>query len=733
MKDIYIVLAVLLSYPSVPCVAADGGTGTVDLHEVEAGVGQILERDHYTQRKLDSDMAEEILETYLERLDYNKLFFTQEDIDLIRSEYRSGLSDDILLGNLTSAKAIYAMFKQRVDQRVPKINGLLSRQYNFSSNRTVTVNRKKEPWPANPSDADRIWRDWIEKRLLDEKLSKSPKEPGPEVLGREYRELQNQIDHQDDEEVLRIFLEAVAQTYDPHSEYLGPSDLNEFKIDTQITISGIGVQIRVERGYATIVRIFPGGPAAHSGRLHIGDLIVGVAEGDGPFVNTVQTGRDKLTEMVLGKDGSVVHLQLISGHGEDPSKRRIVTLVRRKIRLTEEEAHAQLLERPTASGIIQKLGWITVPSFYGASDNSIKTTSITRDVTMLLKRLEREGIQGVVLDLRNNGGGSVDEAVQMIGLFIDQGPIAQLKDSDGAIHMVTGRPGKALYNGPMVVLDNKWTASASEIFSAAMQDYGRAVIVGDSSSFGKGTVQALIELGTFMHRLEDTANPAGALKITVEKVYRVNGESTQLKGVISDIAIPSLSDSEKFGESEQEHSLGYDEVTRIANNAAGGHKPLFLDELRSRSTKRINEEPVFHDLSAENQLITQKLRSNCVSLNEEARRNEIAEEVYLGDKGDADRLSANAHDRTRYYRLMLADVDKSELILINKKTELATTRKGEILDETEQTLTSLLPSESDFATATENDAITRETLNILSDVVGLNRIALMATHTESPR
>jgi carboxyl-terminal processing protease len=230
MKDIYIVLAVLLSYPSVPCVAADGGTGTVDLHEVEAGVGQILERDHYTQRKLDSDMAEEILETYLERLDYNKLFFTQEDIDLIRSEYRSGLSDDILLGNLTSAKAIYAMFKQRVDQRVPKINGLLSRQYNFSSNRTVTVNRKKEPWPANPSDADRIWRDWIEKRLLDEKLSKSPKEPGPEVLGREYRELQNQIDHQDDEEVLRIFLKAVAQAYDPHSEYLGPSELNHLTV-----------------------------------------------------------------------------------------------------------------------------------------------------------------------------------------------------------------------------------------------------------------------------------------------------------------------------------------------------------------------------------------------------------------------------------------------------------------------------------------------------------------------
>jgi carboxyl-terminal processing protease len=659
------------------------------------------------------------------------LFFTQEDIDLIRNEYRSGLGDDILLGNLTSAKAIFAIFKRRVDERVSKINELLSQHYNFSSNRTVTVNRKKEPWPAGPSEEDRIWRDWIEKKLLEEKLSKSPTEQGVEVVGREYRELQNQIDHQDDEQVLRIFLEAVAQTYDPHSEYLGPSDLNEFKIDTQLTISGIGVQIRTEKGYATIVRIFPGGPAARSGKLHIGDLIVGVAEGDGPFVNTAQTERDKLTEMVLGKDGSVVHLQLVSGQGKD-SKPRIVTLVRSKMRLTEEEAHAQLIERPTAGGITQKLGWITVPSFYGESDNTIKATSVTRDVTMLLKRLEREGIQGVVLDLRNNGGGSVDEAVRMIGLFINPGPIAQLKDSDGTIHMVRGRLGKAFYHGPMVVLDNKWTASASEIFSAAMQDYGRAVIVGDSSSFGKGSVQALIELGTFKGRLDDTANPAGALKITIEKVYRVNGESTQLKGVISDVAIPSLSDSKEFGESEQEHPLAYDEVTPTANDAAGGHKPVFLDELRSRSTKRINDDPVFHDLSAENQLIAQKLRNNCVSLNEEVRRNEIAEEVSLCDKGEADRISANAHDQTKYYRLMLADVDKPELILIDRKAELETTRKGVVSDEVEKTLTSLLSGEIDSATATENDAITRETLNILSDVVSLNRIALMATHAENP-
>jgi len=260
MKGIHIVLAAVLSYPSMASVVADGGTGAVDLHAMEATVGQILEQDHYTQRKLDSNMTKQVLETYLESLDYNKLFFTREGIDQNRNEYSSGLGDDILLGNLTSAKNIYEIFKKRVDQCVAKINELSTQRHTFSSHRTVTANRAKEPWPANASEADRIWNDWIEKELLEVKLSTSPTEPGPEVVGRHYRELQNQIDHQDDEEVLRIFLKAVAQTYDPHSEYLGPFELNEFKIDTRLTIAGIGVQIRYGKCLPDNRPNFPGGP-----------------------------------------------------------------------------------------------------------------------------------------------------------------------------------------------------------------------------------------------------------------------------------------------------------------------------------------------------------------------------------------------------------------------------------------------------------------------------------------
>jgi carboxyl-terminal processing protease len=313
-------------------------------------------------------------------------------------------------------------------------------------------------------------------------------------------------------------------------------------------------------------------------------------------------------------------------------------------------------------------------------------------------------------------------------LFISPGPLAQLKDPHGAILLVKGQPGKVLYNGPMVILENKLTASASEIFSAAMQDYRRAVIVGDSSSFGKGTVQALIELGEFLPGQDDAAHSAGALKITIEKIYRLTGNSTQLKGVVSDLTIPSLTDRADIGETEHQQALADDDqVPPIAIDVTRDDKPLFLNELRSRSIKRINEDPLFHDLSAESHLIKQKLSNNCLCLNEEVCRHELAEEGSLRDKADSDRIIAEAHDRTKHYRLRQADVDHLESKLIDRKADSGHARKLELPDEPGQASKSLLSGETDFQTATENDAITRETLNILADLINLQKTPLVAT------
>jgi carboxyl-terminal processing protease len=402
----------------------------------------------------------------------------------------------------------------------------------------------------------------------------------------------------------------------------------------------------------------------------------------------------------------------------------VVRLVREEIRLTEEEAQAELVEMRSGGGH-QKLGWVTVPTFYGEPDKPGTGASVTRDVATLVERLERSGIQGLVIDLRNNGGGSVDEAVRMTGLFVNQGPIVQLKDQNREIHLVKRQPGKALYEGPIVVLENKRTASASEIFSAAMQDYRRAVIVGDSTTFGKGTVQAVIELNRCIDRIGDDPELAGALKITIEKIYRVTGESTQVKGVISDLKIPSLTETTVPGENEQEHRLAFDAVPPAALDLAQNGKSLFLDELRRRSEARIKEDPLFRDVNSEIALANENNEKNRVSLNENVRKSELAEVTRLEDKADSDRKTARGQDRNKYYQLMLADVDKTELKQINNGSEPDASTQTAPPDEAIQ----LFPdarrpwslARGDFEEWTENEAITRETLNILSDLVDLTK------------
>jgi carboxyl-terminal processing protease len=702
--------------------------GDTDLHSVVATVGQILEQAHYSQQKLDSSMGKEILESYLGSLDPNKLFFTQEDINQIRSAYGSSLDDDILLGSLTPAKNIFAIFRQKVDTRVAKIEELLKESYGFNSDRTVVTDRANEQWPANASEADGLWRDRIENELLEAKLNIAETEPGPEAIGRHYREMQSQIGNLDDAEVLRIFLEAAAQTYDPHSEYFGPSDFNQFKIDTRLTISGIGAEIRMKDGYAVITRIFAGGPADRSGKLHPGDKIVGVAEGNGSLINILHTNLDKITGMVLGKSGSTVRLEIVSSRAKNPFKGQVISLTRGEVRLTEQEAKAELIEMRSPGGI-QKLGWLTVPSFYEETDKPTTGASVTRDVGTLLERLEKEGVQGLVIDLRNNGGGSVSEAIKMTRLFIDQGPIVQLKDPGGEIHVAAEGAGKPLYDGPIIVLENKLTASASEIFSAAMQDYRRAVIVGDSSTFGKGTVQAVIELNRFVERSGNFPDLAGALKITIEKVYRVTGESTQVRGVISDLKIPSLTDLAVLSENRQEHRLPYDTVPPAARDFTWNGNPLFLDELRSRSTTRIKENPLFQDLISEIALGKESAEKNRDSLNEKVRRSELTEVTRLRDKAESDRRAARAQDHNKYYQLMLAGSAKTELKRINNQSERDASEQTADAEDPPEPFTDLLPSvpgENEFDAAAENEAITLETVNILSDLVHLAGARQMA-------
>ena len=693
-------------------------SNTVDSRQVAITVAKLLEQAHFTRQKLDSSMGRKVLDTYLESLDYTKLFFTQEDIDKIHQKYDGTLDQDLIVGNVQPARDIYATFKERVESRAGKIRKLVNENFSFKSTRTVALDRRKEPWPANDQDADNLWRDRIEGKLLQEKLNKFAIDPGPKAVSKRYDQLVKNLEERDDNDVLQLFLNAVAQTYDPHSEYLGKGDLESFEINMRLSLTGIGAELRVEDGYAKIERLIPGGPAQMSGKVNVGDRIAAVSQSKDNFVDVVDMKLEKVVELIRGKKGSAVRLQIIPSDTSDPSKRKVVELVRDNVKLTEQEAKAELIDRSLPDGTSQKLGWITLPSFYQDMERSRTGKSTSRDVAALIKRLEQEGIQGLVIDLRRDGGGSLDEAIKMTGLFITQGPVVQVKESGGDIEVLKDRDPSVAYSGPLIILVNKLSASASEIFAAALQDYGRAVIVGDSSTFGKGTVQTLLELGRFIPLLGGSSNDAGALKLTVQKFYRVAGGSTQLHGVSSDVVLPSLSDNSEIGESALERPLPYDEVEPAAIDIANNHKQLFVDDLKKRSNNRIAQDQSIQDILADAKELKDRLKSNRLSLNEKIRRDQLDKDNAQKQKEQADekKMQGQVHDKR--YELTLGDVDKPQLKLIEK----APAQKDQkAQDSNSNTSDPNATIEDENGTTLDADAIRRETLNITTDLVDLQK------------
>jgi carboxyl-terminal processing protease len=724
MKYISILTVVALSCFYTTIARAEDKTNGADQKQIAVAVGKLLEQGHYSRQKLDAEASKRILETYLQNLDYNKLFFTQQDIDQFTQKYGVSLGDDILSGNVQPAKDVYAVFKKRVEDRVANVRQLLKKEYTFKSDRSVALDRRKEPWPANETEADNLWRDRIEGELLQEKLNKLAIDPGPKVVGRRYDQLLKSIQERDDNDVTQLFLNSVAQSYDPHSEYLGKSDLESFEINMRLSLIGIGAELRSEDGYAKVQRLLPGGPAEMSGKMAVGDRISAVAQGKDPFVDTIDMKLDKVVEMIRGKKGTTVRLQVVPATATDPSKRKVVELVRDNVQLTEQEAKAELLEKILPDGSVQKLGLITLPSFYQDMTKSRNGKSTSHDVAALLKRLEQEGIQGLIVDLRRDGGGSLDEAIKMTGLFINQGPVVQVKDYNGDIDVLKDKEGNALYTGPMIVLVNKLSASASEIFAAALQDYGRALIVGDSSTFGKGTVQTMLELGRFMPMMSSSANDAGALKLTVQKFYRVAGGSTQLRGVVADVKLPSLTDNPDFGESSLPHPLPYDEVAPAPIDVVANHKPLFVDDVKSKSAGRVAQDPQFKDISEDVRQVQDRLKQNRLSLNETVRRSELDDQNARKEKEDQDRKKAVAADGDKIYQLALADVDKPQLKLLEKKPDTAAQKpaKAKSAPSGDPTQEALDEDDSTSSTASvDGDPIKKETYNILSDLIDLSK------------
>src|SRR5437016_4582724 len=414
-------LASLSSTPALPA--------KTDLDNVCVSVGRLLEEGHYTHKQLNDDLSCKVLRSYLELLDFSHLFFTQEDVNALTEKYGPALDDDILLGNLKPAYEIYDLYQKRVDERVAKVKESLKQPGDFKTDGSIDFRRDKSPWPKNAAEADELWRGRINSELLQEHLSEHPIEPGPQLVARRYDRLARNVHEQDKDEQMKLFLDALAQTYDPHSEYLSKADMKNFSINMGLSLVGIGAMLRSEDGYAKIESLVPGGPAQADGRLKVGDRITAVAQGPADYVDVREMRLDKVVEMIRGKKGTRVRLLAIPADATDPSRRKNVELVRDEIKLKDQEARADIIIKKDENGEPIKLGWLTLPSFYADMDKHQKST--TRDVLALLKRLKKENIDGLVADLRKNGGGSLEEALSLTGLFLKSGPIVQTKDYNG--------------------------------------------------------------------------------------------------------------------------------------------------------------------------------------------------------------------------------------------------------------------------------------------------------------
>ncbi len=715
-----------------------GGAGKTDFGPLCSDVGRLLRSAEYTHHKLDAEMSARFLGNLLDTLDFDHLYFLQSDIAGFREKYGATLAKDVAVGDASPAFVIYERFKKRAEERVAKIKLLLKTPLDFTTDRSVEISRKNASWPKDQAEADQLWKDRVTGELLQEKLSATtaaavtldgttangavdvlplsrpgasvehPRkeiketEPPATLIERRYDQTLRNINQQSRRDIINTYLTTLAQSYDPHSDYLSKDEMESFDISMKLSLVGIGAVLNSEDGYAKIVQLVPGGPAQMEGHLKEGDRIISVAQGSAQFVDVVGMKLDQVVNLIRGDKGTKVRLKVTAHQGTEAP--HIIEITRNQVKLKEQEAKAQLIERTDANGKIRRLGWIALPAFYADFDHegSSSAVSATTDVRLLLERLKKEKIEGLVIDLRQDGGGSLDESISLAGLFVGVGPVVQTRAANGKIS-VNNSKDKAAYDGPLIVVTNRLSASASEIFAAALQDYRRAVIVGDESTFGKGTVQTIYDLDHGF--LPSIPRDAGALKVTIQKFYRVAGGSTQLRGVTPDIVLPSRSDLADIGEKALINPLPYDEIPPARYKKVDAAYPS-LTAIKANSEARVKADPEFASVTADLQRDKAKLAGNRLSLNEAKRQAEAAD-AKKRLKQRADERAARVRPTTeRAFEITLDNVANPALTPADEKTLRAMANNGDIDD----------PPDTDPSDPKPVDEIRAETLSILQDM-----------------
>lgn len=619
-------LVVLLSASVGVPLWADPGKPTAHDRHVSLAVAALLQREHISGRKLDDELAARAVENFLKSLDPWKLYFYQSDVDAFNLHSKE-LDDKLRRGDVGYAHTIFSTFLQRVDERQKTIEGLLRAEHDFTLDEQMIADRDDVRYPRTASEAVDRWRKRIKYDLLVLKLDDTEGEEALEKLRRRYNSFAKRMHQTDSEELLEMYLTAITTAYDPHTNYMAPRTLENFEIMMRLELEGIGASLQSVDGYTVVKKIIPGGAADKDGRLKIEDKIVGVGQGaDGEVVDTVDMKLSDVVEMIRGKKGTVVRLEVLSVGAKE---RKTVDITRAKIELTDSEAHGKVFEAGRSpNGKPYKIGVIDLPSFYmdmsGARQGLAEFRSTTRDVQKILDDFKRQGVEAVVLDLRLNGGGSLTEAIKLTGLFIDEGPVVQVKDGDGRVQPYLDLDPGMAWSGPLVVLTSKFSASASEILAGAIQDYGRGLIVGDHATHGKGTVQSLMDLGQQLFRLPN-APKMGALKITMQQFYRPSGDSTQKRGVVADIELPSLTTHLDVSESDLDYPLPFDRVKPLDYQRVGMVDDVICKQLVAASQRRCEQSEKFQKVLKNIEQYKQQKAKKLVSLNEEEFLNERAE------------------------------------------------------------------------------------------------------------
>lgn len=623
------IVASLLVSLLLPTVAA-GQKDPKDIRKVMGLVHILLEQEHISGRKVDDTISKRAMKAYLESLDPLKVYFEQKDIDAFL-EFETKLDDMLKRGDLEFARILFKRFLTRLEQRVGQVESLLEIDHDFTVAESFTTDPDVIDWPQDPAEALDRWRRRMKYDLLRLKSDKVELADAKKQIKKRFKNFLRRMKQFNDEDILASFVASITRSYDPHTSYIGAKPFEDMQIHMRLNYQGIGAHLQDVDGDITITNIIKGGAAYKYKKIKDGDVILEVGQGeDGPLVEVVGQKLSDVVKLIRGKEGTTVRLKIRPKGGGDVVVHK---LVRSRVELRDESAVGEVFEHEGS-----KIGVIDLPSFYRDTDAEANGEdgfrSSTRDVAKLLAEFKKKEVDAVVLDLRYNGGGLLTEAIELTGLFIDRGPVVQVKDGADRIARRDDRDEGMAWEGPLVVLTSRFSASASEILAGAIQDYGRGVVVGDPSTHGKGTVQHVLDLGRLITRRGQP--PAlGALKITLQKFYRASGDSTQRKGVTPDVVLPSLS-SVAEGEADLDFALEFDRVSPLEHDQYGHASERVVKQLRDASSKRVDASDAFKKIKADVERIKKLRALTEVPLEEKAFM------ALLADREKSEKVAENA-------------------------------------------------------------------------------------------